>query len=86
MHLRIPKITLFSTYLMPLHYILWFTNTYGLLGILTGMSLLTLQIICLSSGKFAKIILLPASRTLGVISVLLRESSNLQFSSIISGP
>ena len=35
---------------------LLFTNTYGWLGISIGMSLLMLQIICLSFGQFARII------------------------------
>ena len=58
---------------MQLHDTILFTNTYGWLGILTGMSLLKLQIICLSSGQFAKIISLPWSSIVGVISVLLKS-------------
>ena len=44
----------------------------GDLKILTGMSLLILQIICLSLGQFASPISSPPSNTVGVISVLLK--------------
>ena len=40
-------------------------------GILTGISLLMLQIMCLSFGQFSKTISSPSS-TVGVISVLLK--------------
>ena len=44
------------------------TNTYGWLGILTGISL---QIMCLSSHQLAYIILFPVSNTVSVVSILL---------------
>ena len=57
---------------MPqLHNTLLFNSKYGWLGILTGMSLLILQIISSTLGQFAKIISFPPSSTVGVILVLL---------------
>ena len=61
----------FSTSIPQLHRTLLFTKTYGWLGILTGMSLLMLHVICLSFGQLAKIISFPPSKTVGMISVLL---------------
>ena len=61
----------FSASIPQLHKTFLCTKTYGWLGILTGMSLLMLQIICLSFSQLAKIISFPASNTIGVISVLL---------------
>ena len=57
--------------MQQLHHTLLSTNTYGWLGILIGMSLLMLHIMCLLFGQFAKIISFPLSNTVGVISVLL---------------
>ena len=62
---------LFSASVLQLQSTLLFTNTYGWLGISIGISLLTVQIICLSFGQFAKIISLPPSKTVGVMSDLL---------------
>ena len=61
----------FPASIPQLHKTLLFTNTFGWLGILTGMSLLMLHIICLPFGQFAKIIPFPPSKTVGEISVLL---------------
>ena len=47
---------LFSASIQQLQSTLLFTNTYGWLGISIGMSLLILQIKCLSFGQFARII------------------------------
>ena len=44
------------------------TRSIILTGILTGISIWTLQIICLSPGQFAKIILFAPLSTVGVIS------------------
>ena len=58
---------LFSASISQLHKTLLFTNTYGWLSILTGMSFLMLHIICLSYGQLAKIISFPPSNTVGVL-------------------
>ena len=64
---------LFSASIPQLQSMLLFTNTYGWLGILIGRLLLMVQMICLSFGQFAKIISLPPSSTVGVISDLLNN-------------
>ena len=61
----------FSASIPQVHNTLLFTSTYGWLGILAGMSLLMLHIICLSLGQFASMISFPPSSTVGVMSVLL---------------
>ena len=60
-----------SASIPQLHNTLLFTNTYGWLGILIGISLLMLHIMCLSLGQFTKMISLPLSSTVAVMSVLL---------------
>ena len=62
---------LFSASIPQLQSMLLFTNMYGWLGILIRRSLLMVQILCLSFGQFARIISLPPSSTVGVISDLL---------------
>ena len=66
-----PKRKWFSASMPQLHYTLLFTNTYGWLGILMGISLLMLHMMCLSLGQLANMISFPPSSTVGVISVLL---------------
>ena len=61
----------FSASISQLHKTLLLIKMYGWLGILTGVLLLMMHIICLSFGQLAKIISFPPSNTVGVISILL---------------
>ena len=62
---------LFSASVPQLQSMLLFTKTYGWLGISISILLLMVQIMCLSFGQFARIISLPPSSTVGVMSLLL---------------
>ena len=61
----------FSASMPKLHNTLLFTGTCGWLGVLNGISLLMVHIMCLSLGQFACMISFPLSSVVGVISVLL---------------
>ena len=61
-----------STSILQWHKTVLLIKTYGWLGILTGMLLLSLQITCLLFDQFANIISCPQSRTAGFTSALLK--------------